>query len=641
MKNETLFYPSRKIDNWLRSIPKQVIALTALCISVFVILCATSWLVKKESDFINWMLAFINPGSTEATESAIDRIIALIIGFFGMVLLNGFLISIFNNILQRRIDKISNGQVAYRFSGHILIIGYNKMAISIIQQVCKDAEIVLQTTSNAPDVRHELYALLDKKAEKNITIVLGSRTSKEDLEKLRPAHCEKIIILGENSENDHDAKNIRCVELIRDILKETAADKSIKRCHVLFEYQSTYAIFQRQDIPGMKDYIDFVPFNFYESWAQKLFADNPLDKAGIDYDSEKTVHLVIAGMARMGVALGIQASHLCHFPNFVKDKTKKTRITFIDEYADREMNFLKGRYVHLFDEIDYSYTDIEHPEKNEPKEKSHAENKEIFTDIEWHFVKGKIEHPEIRKSITAWSNEPNSLLTIAVCFKTPAKSIAAGLYLPDAVYDNQIRVCIRQETSHSILSVMEATERFRNVLPFGMMDNACNLENADDVLPMRVNYVYSYYYEHQKQPDSIPPEQELADLWRTLKTSKKWSNRYNANALRVKQRSFNIGDGQLIADDITIERLARVEHNRWSIEELLLGYRPATPEEKREIGSSQAKKNELKTRFIHNDICPFDQIVETDDKKVKDPKEYDICLSKAIPLILEHQKSDK
>lgn len=65
----------------------------------------------------------------------------------------------------------------------------------------------------------------------------------------------------------------------------------------------------------------------------------PLDRDPITYESKKHIHLVIIGMSRMGVAIGVEAAHLLHFPNFCRDPRCKSTITFIDEMADREMNF--------------------------------------------------------------------------------------------------------------------------------------------------------------------------------------------------------------------------------------------------------------------------------------------------------------
>lgn len=40
---------------------------------------------------------------------------------------------------------------------------------------------------------------------------------------------------------------------------------------VLFEYQTTYAVFQVSDLAEeWHQQIDFRPFNFYEEWAKKL-----------------------------------------------------------------------------------------------------------------------------------------------------------------------------------------------------------------------------------------------------------------------------------------------------------------------------------------------------------------------------------
>ena len=41
------------------------------------------------------------------------------------------------------------------------------------------------------------------------------------------------------------------------------------------------------------------------------------------YESEKYVHLVIVGMSRMGVALAVEAAHIAHYPNFIRDKRRK------------------------------------------------------------------------------------------------------------------------------------------------------------------------------------------------------------------------------------------------------------------------------------------------------------------------------
>jgi len=636
------------IDKILHSIGMQIAGLLAIAGVIFLLLWLPTWLWFEKLNLTDSFLSFINPGSTFETDLPVfERVWAFLIGFAGMVLLGGLLISVFHNILQSRIDKVNNGLVHYRFRNHFLFIGYDKMTASIIRQIAQkqpNADIVLQTTSNVPDVRRELLTALDKNTVKNITIVLGSRTSDEDLKKLHPESCNEIFLLGETDEHDRDSLNIQCLKKINSILEQ--ADAEAKRCHVLFENQSTYAVFQQQDIPDIKDKIDFLPFNFHECWAQTALVDcrhkkieyKSLDREPVTAESAKHVHFVVIGMSRMGVAMGIQAMHICHFPNFIT-KGIKTRITFIDENADREMNFLRGRYPHLFNEIDWFYQDKKNPLNN----KDNTKSKTKFTDIELEFVQGRVESPEVREEIKKWTNATDKLLTIAVCFSHSPVSIAAGLYLPDEVYDREIPVFICQETSACTLSLLSNSHKYKNVKPFGMLDDAYDLEKINSLLPKIVKYAYDQTNENKlidKIEDKATLEENWKNHWKASDniTALKFSNIYNANTIGIKSRSLNILVGQQLSND-QINLLARIEHNRWNIEKLLMGYRACTLEEEKNIKDKVYTKQYYRDKFIHNDIRSYEDIKE-DDKRIQ-ASEYDISISKAFPFMLKEYEQSK
>ena len=651
------------------SIWSQITLLGLVTGVVFVVLFLIMWWIHRDLklEIFDAIFAFINPGSifSEPVKDT-DKLWAIILGFCGMILLGGLLISVFNNILGRRVETVKNGKAYYNFDNHIVIIGYDKMVIDLVVQLSTkypSEDIIIQTLQKVPKVRHELFSKLPEGVENKITIISGNRTALEDLEKLYLHKAQELFILGESDEQDRDSLNIESLKKINKFLKENKATPD-KPCYVLFENQSTYAVLQQQDLDEFRvsetnkiTYLNFYPFNISELWALKLFVDCkydhredglesveycPLDRDGIDYDSENTVHLVILGMSKIGVALGIQASHLCHFPNFIRDKKLKTRITFIDENADREMYFLQGRYQHLFNEINHSYEDIEKPEKNHNNNQSSK-----FTDIEWHFIKGRVEHFAIREKLKEYSNEKDTYLTIAVCFGSLAASIACGLYLPDEVNRSGAQILVRQDTPYSILSMLKSVGKYGNIKPFGMTNLCLNLLKDHDISPMIVNYIYSHYYDNVKEPETIPHISELKKSWKTLKMVKKWSNRYNANMLAVKQRSFDLRQDKVL-DEKTVDLLSEVEHNRWNIEELLLGFRPTTSDEKKEIGTDYDLKEEKKKDFIHNDICPYHDISDVDiepekpnGNKIKNTREYDICLSKAIPMILKYIEDNK
>ena len=601
---------------------------------------------------------FLNPGYYDNDDGIANGWI-FVINIFGMTLMTGLLISVLSNILERRVDNIKNGRISYSFRKHFVIIGYTEMTISLIKQLHSDnhdAEIVLQTIQKVPAVRHKLFSYIDDQIEDKLTILSGNRNSKDDLKKLYLSDAEEIFLLGENDEFDHDSLNIECLKLICSILP---ANDNItrKKCHVLFENQSTYTILQQRDIQGISR-VEFCPFNFYEKWAENVFITDsvhycPLDRIPIREESAHTVHLVIVGMSKMGVALAIEATHICHFPNFIAKNDLKTRITFIDKNADEEMHFLQGRYQSFFDEIDYGFENIkDHNEDFKNISTGH------FTDIEWQFIKGGVEHPEIQKKIADFSNEKNTLLTIAVCLNDPAVAIATGMYFNNEVYQSDkikhfdqfntrmpelsederslfnVQILIKQDTPYSILSMLGNTNKYYNVRAFGMLNLCPDISNSDDrdIPAKKVHYTYDYYFKNNKQiPASYPEVASLDAEWDKIPIVEKWSNRYHTNMINVKQRSFDIGKITETGDDAEkesvklIDLIAKVEHNRWNIEKLLMGFRPAR-------GSEQnIPKKELKKSFIHPDIKKYEDISE-------EMKDIDRMITKVLPLIIKDKE---
>ena len=113
------------------------------------------------------------------------------------------------------------------------------------------------------------------------------------------------------------------------------------------------------------------------------------------------------------------------------------------------------------------------------------------------------------------------------------------------------------------------------------------------------------------------------------------SNIYNAMTIGIKMRSMGFVEDDwekfydLSQEDI--EMLAEVEHNRWSVEELILGWRPCTAEEERMVEADISQKEELKKRKIHYDLRPYDDL--RPDATGKPVALYDLCLCSCLPLI--------
>jgi hypothetical protein len=575
----------------------------------------------------------------------------LVINICGMVFMGGLLISVLTNIITRRIERVQEGEVYYQFKDHVIIIGYDKICAGLIAGLadkgCK--EIVLQTVRKAPEVRHELFSELSKELYHRITIVSGNRTSAEDVKKLCLYTCTEVFLFGEQGEDDRDSRNIECLKLLAAELSGT--NKNV-RCHVLFDRQATFVAFQQQDIPKIREHIDFIPFNFCDHWAKKVFADceygaggityTPLDRGPITEDSEKQVHLVILGMTNMGIALGIQAAQLCHFPNSFT-KGIKTRITFIDENAEKEMDFLKGKMRSLFDEIDYFYWDVDSGTKTD-----NTKTKEKFTDFEFEFVRGRFECDEIQAYLAELAGRENTFLTIASAQQDSATALAAALYLPSAVYENETQILVYQESSYAVVDMLSqkapdgAYRKYRNLYPFGMLGGAYDAAEADDLLPMMINYTYNNTSDGSFVRDF--PIENIRKSWllgwkpSDTVSALKASNRYCANSIPVKQRCLGITAGVELTER-QIQLAALMEHNRWVAEKLLLGFRSPTAEEAAIIAADKKKRDYFKQRLVHEDIKSYTGL-GLDDKNI-DVKDYDINICRAIPYMLEVYESMK
>ena len=133
------------------------------------------------------------------------------------------------------------------------------------------------------------------------------------------------------------------------------------------------------------------------------------------------------------------------------------------------------------------------------------------------------------------------------------------------------------------------------------------------------------------------------EKWKELTVALKWSNLYAAYAIRSKLATLRVCRGLDIDNesrdtwslsDEETEMLAEVEHNRWNVEKLLMGFRkPRREEDKYEHPEFAGDLKKNKERFIHHDIRPFD--------KLNTIAELDKEFSRYIPWIMKMTEERK
>ena len=735
---------------------------------------------------------FIKIDELPKGNSTYDRIFSLVVMLIQILVFDGLIIASMVGWTERRTKQSKKGIVRYSIrelqgslvsffdhlytylrekkAGHpsalsnlkkrnhfAVVIGANEVAAAVIKNLLQSGEekeqnlnygheeenqyVILQTNSDIESVRQMLKSHL---TEQEIERVILYSAARESLDELRPLHVEnasEIYILGESTENDggenyHDSMNMRCLHIIAKLLDEhrekaLAKGRKYERkvCKVLFEYQTTYSVFQFADISKqINQTMVFLPFNRYESWARKVLVDctaneisdsrsnskpiiyTPLDGYdGINYESDKHVHLVIIGMSKMGIALGIQALYQAHYPNYVRDQRLKTRITFIDSNAEQELAFFKGRYSMLFElmrhrcidanscdtsDLNSAYAWID-PMTNPDCQWKHlsAEGKN-FLDTELEFIAGSVESEGVREYLRQISQDSNSKLTIAVCLPLAHQAIATSLYMPIEVYKNQNlqQILVYQMESADIVSnfedpkVAKSSIRYNKLRPFGMVYGEYMDKRTRYLKAILVHGVYNMDSENcsvkQRNMGDISTYQDLISDWKwydkknhiMMTVALKWSNKFFVDLMYQKIRSIMPVNEQeaiggyhnILFDRIydekqeinTLEKelntyfkkneshLAECEHNRWNIQQLLLGFSPANLEDDtrlREFVVNGAVDEEKKTEFkqikeelkhspdkIHPNICDFAHL------DVIDPgaKGYDQKLNNEIPKIL-------
>ena len=429
----------------------------------------------------------------------------------------------------------------------------------------------------------------------------------------------------------------------------------------------------------------------------KTYSYPAVYRGGISKGDKHYVHLVFVGTTNFAIALATEAAHTLHFPNFIGNNKLKTLITFIEVNADREKDEFITRYRHFFEVQPYLYRDLsDRSLKSIPeaticeecilKNRTSKEGKDYgFLDVQFEFIKGDVFSHPVQNLISEWAKDTdNQHLSLFIALANHRTNFVMAMNMPDEVYDNAIPIFIRQGRSDNfVTNLREASiktgsgtynryvsgslitdarpSRYANIFPFGMDETAFQSNDIYYKRAKLINYLYetadytTNRFKGIMALDAIP-ESEIwkdADLkWndKKLTVALKWSNLYNAYTIDSKLASIRAQRG-LSADDRNqdtkilsveeVEMLARVEHNRWNVEKLLMGYRKPTAEEDAYCVSIKGltrdkekkaitAKNELKKNkkiYIHHDIRPFDELDHV--------SELDYEFSRSIPWILK------
>ena len=627
---------------------------------------------------------------------ALPVFFACLIYIIGVIVFTGMIISVMTNMIERRVENHLMGNIHYLESGHYVIMGYDDIIPSFINHIFnkdEEAYVLILTSANVANVNEKLNKSFSVDQMKHIIVNYGHRTTQEDYQGIHLENAEQIFVVGWRAHPAHDAINVECVDSICKYLKRKNIQQKPKSITCVFNDLDTYAAFKTTEIFGEVSALgmEFLPYNFYIEWAKQVFVKRyHVDMGdignkykypavfgnGIGPDDPRYVHLVFVGTTYFAVAFAMEAAQVLHFPNFNKNEKLKTRITFIDLNADKEKDVFITSNRHFFEVQSYRYQDLsENASNSETVIISPKASPRDFLDVEFEFIKGDIFSPKVQDEIRKWAKaKDEQYLSIFLAMANQRNNFAMGMNMPDEVYENEVPVFIRQDLSDNFVTNLRKADdkpfdlyklnekkdiqafqrkgRYANIYPFGMNETVYNADNKSLKRAKLANYLYNtadyslYKFTDRIVLATIPTEEiwkEAEKQWGTLSAAIRWSNLYNSYTIRTKMASLR-AIRQLAPDDRSqdtkplteeeVEALAAVEHNRWNVEKLLMGYRRPHPDEDYFVAKEQANDKNAAERltknkklFIHHDIRPFEDLDIV--------KELDKEFTRYIPWIIE------
>lgn len=333
-----------------------------------------------------------------------------------------------------------------------------------------------------------------------------------------------------------------------------------------------------------------------------------------------------------------------------------------------------------------------------------------FLDVEFRFVKGDVYSEEVQNLITGWACDDTQILSLVFAMRDSRHNMSIAMNMPDVIYERKTRIFVRQDNSSKFLDkvrelshdavkkkiikedgtieTIQTQGRYANIYPFGMTDIMFDVNKITKRRAECLNYIYSIYFnknyivdengnpiqndQNNKHLDKEKTlkEQLLAngekvlqgmmlfnkveilkaahDSWIGCKVSDQWSNIYSAYNIGFRERTIMAEKEDIMhlsAD--TIMKMAEVEHNRWNVEKLLMGFRKPLPEEDaynldlsryekpddKKKAYDDFKTTNNKKQYIHADIRPFTQL--------NDIQEIDKEIIRFIPWFIKMSREEK
>jgi voltage-gated potassium channel Kch len=199
---------------WLFAITLLVVIVSALLLNIFGVTFtgdenSSSWF----EDFWQSGLRTLDPGTMASDEGWGQRLLALLVTMFG-ILIAGTLIGIIASAVEQRVDAMKRGRSAVVESGHVVVLGASARLTIIVEQLALAGRtrrrnvIVVLADCEPSELGQSIRAEVEDLHGSRLVIRVGDPSRPTDLALVGLDRARTVIVLA-NDDADSDAAVVR------------------------------------------------------------------------------------------------------------------------------------------------------------------------------------------------------------------------------------------------------------------------------------------------------------------------------------------------------------------------------------------------------------------------------------------------
>jgi voltage-gated potassium channel Kch len=446
------------------------------------------------------------------------------------------------------------------FRDHILVCGLGPMGAGLVQALRRQGipVVVLEV-----DQRHEG---IPRCRDAGAVVLSGPTTDEWFLRQVGLARARALVTLFQD-----DATNLRTALLARQ-MNTTRTQGSLK-CVAQVTKRDLRNLLLRQDLVGRaEDPFQLELFNHYEVMAQAMLEHNPALYAG-----KELQRFLLVGLGALGESLLLRAVRDWRIDG--PRSGPRRSIIAIDRDAARHALRIHSDYPFL----------------------------EEVCDLEYHSL--NVLAPQFEKGAFLSSARPGPPIDVAfICLSDESVALAAAVRLAKLLAGQQIPIILRldSETGADVLIQGHQLQGVRAVgLREVLVSPALVLDATREALAQAIHAQYGCAESTRGTTPAVNP---ALVPWHELPEDLKNSNRDQAGHIPVKLRAAScrlvpVDEARPLFTftDVEVEKLARLEHERWC-------------QERRQAGWRLGPVKDLGRR-LHPSLVPWEQLDAVDQER--------------------------